>query len=234
MSFSLVPSKEEYFFTSSEYGVPQNTYKIVESASPSYGAPGGVAEDSGPGILAEMSRFVRENVDKGVEAIKNLVPAFRKSPSSSSYGAPPSGTTYSLDLPAPKGEGSFFTPSSGGVPKAPPSLKSTFTLGSFVTPRPHSPEGENVPFSVGVPEGGSLYRAPSPHVGTKNLPKRRKATKNPPVLPAKKQPPRPPPKVVMKTVSPPSLDSVRELPKNRPSFQRPPRVTRSLHTQYSC
>jgi hypothetical protein len=60
----LVPSKEEYFITSSEYGSPQTSYKAPSTYSDS--------NNDSPGVLADMSKFVRTNVDKGIKAIKDF------------------------------------------------------------------------------------------------------------------------------------------------------------------
>ena len=72
MSFALVPSQEDYFISTGKQNVPKPSVFKIEPI-PSHEIPKDIEPPSPAGILADMSKFVRTNVDKGVKAIKNLV-----------------------------------------------------------------------------------------------------------------------------------------------------------------
>ena len=68
LSFALVPSKEDYFISTSNYNAPKPSIFKIEPVP--YDE---MEKDSSKGVLADMGQFVKSSIDKGVQAIKDLV-----------------------------------------------------------------------------------------------------------------------------------------------------------------
>ena len=82
LSFALVPSKEDYFISTGNYDAPKPTIFKVEPV------PYEELEGHGnsKGVLADMGQFVKSSIDKGVQAIKDLVTP--ESPAEEFYATP--------------------------------------------------------------------------------------------------------------------------------------------------
>ena len=81
-----MPSKEDYFISTGNYDAPKPTIFKVEPV-PSEEIEAGHSK----GVLADMGKFVRSSIDKGVQAIKDLVTPenqneFYATPEPYSYG----------------------------------------------------------------------------------------------------------------------------------------------------
>lgn len=64
-----MPSKEEYFISTGNYDAPKPTIFKVEPVP--YEEMEG--HENSKGVLADMGQFVKSSIDKGVQAIKDLV-----------------------------------------------------------------------------------------------------------------------------------------------------------------
>ena len=86
-----MPSQEDYFISTSGQDIPKpSIFKIEPIPSSSHDIP----DDAPSGVLVDMGKFVKSSIDKGVQAIKNLV-----KPQTETYDAPsPPVKPYSLGI----------------------------------------------------------------------------------------------------------------------------------------
>ena len=78
-----MPSKEDYFISTGNYDAPKPTIFKVEPV------PYEEMEDgNSKGVLADMGQFVRSSIDKGVQAIKDLVTPENHHSSAEFYATP--------------------------------------------------------------------------------------------------------------------------------------------------
>ena len=86
-----MPSKEDYFISTGNYDAPKPTIFKVEPV------PYEEMEDgNSKGVLADMGQFVRSSIDKGVQAIKDLVTPENHHSSAEFYATP---EPYSYGIP---------------------------------------------------------------------------------------------------------------------------------------